>query len=476
MSARVSKIAPLDLYVTAIILIGGALHGLARLRRRLQLPLLLTPEVAHLRGLRAVGELVPLKVFTRGAEGEVTTSTTLRAWRRCSPPARSRPSWRSPARTCSPTASAASRSRRSRFNISQYAITVAAPALVLELTHRPPARAEPLLRPFDLIRASCSPPASSSSSTPALVATVIALAQGAERRALPRQGPLLPGLDRRPDARPLAGRRARRRLLRCPRSRCSSCRSSPCTAAAARRSPRSTRRSTTRSPACRTARCSATASSTRSARRAAPAIRRGDADRPRPLQGDQRHARPPRAATCCCRRSSRRLSATLRDADTVARLGGDEFGVLLPRVRTSQDATVVAQQLLGRAARAVRASRACRWRSTQSIGIACTRRTATTSSTLNQRADIAMYSAKQSGRGHAIFEPRAGPPLAAPARAGRRPALGDQPGRDHALLPAQGGPRDRARSSASRRSRAGITPSSASSARPSSSRSPSRPA
>ena len=60
--------------------------------------------------------------------------------------------------------------------------------------------------------------------------------------------------------------------------------------------------------------------------------------------------------------------------------------------------------------------------------------------TLQQRADIAMYSAKQSGRGFAHLRARARPPLAAPPRARRRHAPGDQRGPDPALLPAQGRP------------------------------------
>ena len=50
-------------------------------------------------------------------------------------------------------------------------------------------------------------------------------------------------------------------------------------------------------------------------------------------------------------------------------------------------------------------SRACGWRSTPAIGLALHPLHGEDNETLQQRADIAMYSAKQSGRGHAIFEP-----------------------------------------------------------------------
>src|SRR5205085_8480617 len=43
---------------------------------------------------------------------------------------------------------------------------------------------------------------------------------------------------------------------------------------------------------------------------------------------------------------ARRLSACVREGDTVARLGGDEFLVLLPDLRRSADAYVVAQKIL----------------------------------------------------------------------------------------------------------------------------------
>jgi diguanylate cyclase (GGDEF)-like protein len=101
---------------------------------------------------------------------------------------------------------------------------------------------------------------------------------------------------------------------------------------------------------------------------------------------------------------ARRLSRTLREADTVARLGGDEFGVLLPLVSKPGDAAVVAQQLLLELREPFMLD-GMRLEIDASVGIALHPTHGDDVETLQQRADIAMYSAKQSGRGYAIFEP-----------------------------------------------------------------------
>src|SRR4051794_33234946 len=75
MSARISRIDPLDLYVTAIVAIGIGCMAWLGFNGADHLESLLSPEVAIFGLFALVGEFVPLKVFTRGAEGEVTTST-----------------------------------------------------------------------------------------------------------------------------------------------------------------------------------------------------------------------------------------------------------------------------------------------------------------------------------------------------------------------------------------------------------------
>ena len=231
------------------------------------------PEIAALPGVCAlVGELVPLKVVTRGVEGEVTTSTTFAfallmlaggPRRRASP---------SSARASSPTRCAARRrtsslstppSTRSRHRRRAACWTCSrdVPRLPTRF-HFTPDDLPGILAAacvFFVVNTRSSRRSSRSRRT-----------YGFGRYLAP--GLLLPGLDRRPAARPLADASPSPPTSRCRRWRCCSCRCSPSTAAAARRSPRSTRRCTTRSPACRTACCSATASSRRCTPAGAPTI------------------------------------------------------------------------------------------------------------------------------------------------------------------------------------------------------------
>ena len=139
-----------------------------------------------------------------------------------------------------------------------------------------------------------SPPAPSSSpSTRAPSRVAISLTQ---RLAPPRR------VRRRPDPpvghreRPPRPRAARRPRAKQPRpaaaARAAAARGAARRHARARQPPAS--RCTTRSPACRTASCSPTGRAARSPPpSAASTSHRGHAHRPRPLQGHQRHARPP---------------------------------------------------------------------------------------------------------------------------------------------------------------------------------------
>jgi diguanylate cyclase len=98
-----------------------------------------------------------------------------------------------------------------------------------------------------------------------------------------------------------------------------------------------------------------------------------------------------------------RLQGVVRKADTVARLGGDEFGVLLPRL-DGEAVALTAERFLkafetpfviGEIALNVQAS----------IGIALFPQHGADRDALMRYADIAMYLAKGSGGGYAVYSP-----------------------------------------------------------------------
>jgi diguanylate cyclase (GGDEF)-like protein len=100
-----------------------------------------------------------------------------------------------------------------------------------------------------------------------------------------------------------------------------------------------------------------------------------------------------------------RLRTTMREVDTVARLGGDEFAVLLPGITTGEGAINVARKLqaaleepfpLDGLTVDVEAS----------IGVALYPDHASDPEGLLQRADIAMYIAKETHAGFVLFDPK----------------------------------------------------------------------
>ena len=103
-----------------------------------------------------------------------------------------------------------------------------------------------------------------------------------------------------------------------------------------------------------------------------------------------------------------RLRSALFEHDVVARIGGDEFGILLPRLTTSDDVQQVIKNL-----------HACLEVPFMidgipivvetSIGVATMPEHADNTDTLLQRADIAMYQAKQMASDYTVYAPEFNP-------------------------------------------------------------------
>jgi diguanylate cyclase (GGDEF)-like protein len=96
-----------------------------------------------------------------------------------------------------------------------------------------------------------------------------------------------------------------------------------------------------------------------------------------------------------------RLRACLRDVDLLARLGGDEFAVLLDDV--GHDAAVHIAAKLGAALDEPFALQDITLHSSVSVGVALFPDDGPDLSTLLRKADIAMYKAKTSLRGHHVY-------------------------------------------------------------------------
>ena len=104
------------------------------------------------------------------------------------------------------------------------------------------------------------------------------------------------------------------------------------------------------------------------------------------------------------REVGQRIRDELRSSDTVARLGGDEFAVLLPPPSDALSALATARKIQRALARpfGVRGGSA---RVSASIGIALFPGHASTVDVLVDRADAAMYAAKRTTSGIAMYDP-----------------------------------------------------------------------
>lgn len=107
--------------------------------------------------------------------------------------------------------------------------------------------------------------------------------------------------------------------------------------------------------------------------------------------------------TASCSRSGRALKAFWGGADTVARLGADEFAVVLPGINREEAIGVACKILKAMEAHFVVGALALEIG--VSIGIALWPGHAEDADTLMQAADAAMYVAKQSDNGYAVYVP-----------------------------------------------------------------------
>jgi diguanylate cyclase (GGDEF)-like protein/PAS domain S-box-containing protein len=108
------------------------------------------------------------------------------------------------------------------------------------------------------------------------------------------------------------------------------------------------------------------------------------------------------AGDATLRHVSAALMSVLRDGDTLARVGGDEFVLLLPELRHADELQVVAERILLELRGAVRQGTI--GPISASLGLAAYPRDGTDTGELLQRADRAMYAAKnRGGDGYAVW-------------------------------------------------------------------------
>jgi diguanylate cyclase (GGDEF)-like protein len=94
-----------------------------------------------------------------------------------------------------------------------------------------------------------------------------------------------------------------------------------------------------------------------------------------------------------------RIKAQLRKVDTVARLGGDEFVVILPDITHYEDVERVAQIIINELSHPFQLRETDQVSIGTSIGISFYPQHGDSSEILLDRADIALYQAKDQGRG-----------------------------------------------------------------------------
>ena len=100
---------------------------------------------------------------------------------------------------------------------------------------------------------------------------------------------------------------------------------------------------------------------------------------------------------------SARMRAALRSSDTIARLGGDEFAILLPFIESGEDAVKAARKLVTTMEKPIILEDHS-FHIGISVGIALCPDHGKDGSTLMRHADVAMYVAKRSTSGYALYD------------------------------------------------------------------------
>jgi diguanylate cyclase (GGDEF)-like protein len=98
-----------------------------------------------------------------------------------------------------------------------------------------------------------------------------------------------------------------------------------------------------------------------------------------------------------------RLSANIREADTVARFGGDEFILVLENINSIEAVKPITEKILKSIAEPYRSNGGNLCQLTTSIGISIYPLDGTTTEELINKADTAMYRAKQLGKNQYKF-------------------------------------------------------------------------
>ena len=102
---------------------------------------------------------------------------------------------------------------------------------------------------------------------------------------------------------------------------------------------------------------------------------------------------------------SQRIGRCLRSSDTLARMRGDEFTILLPQLGAEPDAVQIAERISEAVGKAVQLGDESVYVGA-SIGISYFPKDGRDAETMQKNADVAMYEAKEAGRGqHRVFSP-----------------------------------------------------------------------